>query len=116
MPGAHGLRTWRTCHGPTRARVALRVVGVSESAQRGQGEAGSNPSVTSRLSPQKGQTYPSAALPDESVVDGGNDVGVRGEVTGSVARVMSVATSHPSSTYAVPRQHHPWRLDQHVAR
>jgi hypothetical protein len=37
--------------------VALRVVGVSDSEHRGHGAAGSRFSVTSRLSPQNGQTY-----------------------------------------------------------
>src|SRR5262245_51345313 len=89
MPGAQGLRTCRTYHGPTRALVALRVLGLSERVQRGHGVDGSKCSVISRVSPQKGQTCPSALSAGR--IEGPLAVGV------SVTRVMSLATSNPSS-------------------
>src|SRR5688572_13680780 len=71
MPGAHGLRICRTCHGPMRALVALRVVGVSASVQRGQGAVASKSSVISRVRPQNGQTCPSVSASNCDADDGG---------------------------------------------
>jgi hypothetical protein len=89
IPGAHGLRTCRTYHGPTRALVALRVLGLSESVQRGHGVDGSKLSVISRVSPQNGQTCPSALMSGGSIDVGG----FVEEVVSAVTRVMSLATS-----------------------
>lgn len=51
IPGAEGLRDCMTYHGPTRARVAWRVMAEFSILHRRQG-----PSAFSEMAPQNGQT------------------------------------------------------------